>query len=290
MVLIMGCNAEQTTVNPMVLVQNERAFAAATAEKGMRDGFLEFIADDGILFVPGAINGREHYEASPQRPGLLTWQPIYAEISSSGDLGYTTGPWEWRAETMADTPEVSGHYNTIWKLQPDSTWKFVIDIGVAHDPHQAVPPPLTLKVLQRSDDAESVNYDEARSELVQAEYTFSSASATEGLVAAYVSRICNDVRYYRMGEFPIQGVSAVTTALGLVDGTWTWEPNHADVSRNGDFGYTYGVSTLAVGDTVSRFSYAHIWRKSESGVWQLTLDIHIPLPPPSTPVEEETGG
>lgn len=289
MVWPMGCNAGETTVDPMVLVQNEQAFGADAAANGMRGGFLAHIADDGVLFIPQAVNGKAHYEAAEKSPGLLTWTPIYAEISSGGDLGWTTGPWDWRAATMADTPQVSGHYVTIWKLQPDSTWKFVFDMGVAHNPHPSPPPPPALKVLDRPDAAGDLTLNQARYELGKLERVFTSASASQGLVAAYAVAMANDIRLYRMGEFPIQGVSAVAKALSLVDGTWTWAVNHAEVSPSGDLGYTFGVSTLAVNGTEAQFSFAHIWRRAENGEWQLALDIHIPLPPPA-PAEEETGG
>jgi len=272
----------------MVLVQNEQAFAAAVAARGMRDGFLEYLADDGVLFVPGAINGKEHYEASPQRSAQLAWVPGYAEIASGGDLGYSTGPWEWREDSAAEIG-IWGQYVTIWKLQPDSTWKFVLDIGVAHEAHQSSPASPAVRVLDLPDDHESVNLDLARADLIRVERSFSAASASEGLVAAYLSRITDDVRYLRMGEYAQRGVSAITTALSLIDGVWRWEPTYADVARYGDLGYTYGVSQLDLAGASVRYSYMRIWRRDESGQWKLALDVHIPLPLPA-PVEEVTGG
>jgi hypothetical protein len=50
------------------LVQMERDFARSAATKGTRDAFLEFIADDGILFQPAPINGKSSGpSASPAR-------------------------------------------------------------------------------------------------------------------------------------------------------------------------------------------------------------------------------
>ena len=286
---LMGCSAEKTTVDPMVLVHNERAFAADVADVGMRDGFLAHIAADGVLFVPEAVNGKAHYEASRRRRGHLSWFPIYAEISSGGDMGWTTGPWEWRQDSMDSLPQASGHYNTIWVLQPDSTWKFVFDMGVAHSPHQAAPPPLAIRALDMPSIDGDLTLDQARAELVQVERTFASTSASQGLVTAYVSRMANDIRCYRQGEYPIVGVSDVTTALSQIDGIWTWDVNHADVSQSCDLGYTFGVSRLDRAGASIQYSYGRIWRRGDDGAWQLTVDIHIPLPQPSTPVEEETG-
>ena len=41
------------------LVETENAFAKAVAEKGIKPAFLEFLADDGIMFLPAATNGKE---------------------------------------------------------------------------------------------------------------------------------------------------------------------------------------------------------------------------------------
>jgi len=37
------------------MVETERAFSLASEEKGIRESFAEFIADDGILFRPTPV-------------------------------------------------------------------------------------------------------------------------------------------------------------------------------------------------------------------------------------------
>src|SRR5436853_3401498 len=78
------------------LVAAERAFSKAAVDHGVREAFLMNLADDSTLFRPHAVNGKQWTEASPARPGLLTWFPIYADVSRDGDLGYTSGPYELR--------------------------------------------------------------------------------------------------------------------------------------------------------------------------------------------------
>ncbi|HEY6045474.1 MAG TPA: hypothetical protein VIU65_02660, partial [Pyrinomonadaceae bacterium] len=41
------------------LVDNERAFSRMSEEKGTRESFTEFIADDGVLFRPGPVTGKK---------------------------------------------------------------------------------------------------------------------------------------------------------------------------------------------------------------------------------------
>ena len=54
-------------MNLQALVEAERAFARAAATKGTRDAFLEFLADDGIVFQPGPINGKEFWRQRQPR-------------------------------------------------------------------------------------------------------------------------------------------------------------------------------------------------------------------------------
>jgi hypothetical protein len=49
-----------------------------------------------VVFRPMAVNGKQWYQQRPPSPGRLSWEPIYADISAAGDMGYTTGPWEFR--------------------------------------------------------------------------------------------------------------------------------------------------------------------------------------------------
>ncbi|PYM05340.1 MAG: hypothetical protein DMD82_11400, partial [Candidatus Rokuibacteriota bacterium] len=45
------------------LVASERAFAAMSVQKGMRDAFLEFLADDAIIFRPLPVIGKPIWQA-----------------------------------------------------------------------------------------------------------------------------------------------------------------------------------------------------------------------------------
>lgn len=76
----------------------EKAFARESVEKGMRTAFLDALSDDGVVFDPGSgtQNGKEVWQAKKDSAAILDWQPILAVVATSGDLGYTTGPWNYR--------------------------------------------------------------------------------------------------------------------------------------------------------------------------------------------------
>jgi ketosteroid isomerase-like protein len=118
------------------MVNTEQSFSKMAEEQNARDAFLAFIADDGLLFRPGAVNGKKWMQEHPVPPSdknpLLAWQPAFAGMSASGDMGFTTGPWEFKADRSDEKPSGYGHFVTVWKKQADGTWKFVVDLGISH--------------------------------------------------------------------------------------------------------------------------------------------------------------
>ena len=113
----------------------DRAFNQATARQRAA-GWMQFMAPDGALIRPAAtLTGPAVREAVTRMFAdtsfTLTWEPLQADVGTSGDLGYTVGRWEARYRTEQGAPATStGRYLTIWKLQPDRSWKVVQDIGV----------------------------------------------------------------------------------------------------------------------------------------------------------------
>ena len=62
----------------------------------------------------------------------LTWSPVAADISASGDLGYTYGTFEFRSKDKEGKETVNhGKYMSVWKKQADGSWKVAVDMGNA---------------------------------------------------------------------------------------------------------------------------------------------------------------
>jgi hypothetical protein len=105
------------------MVQAEKNFASTSLVASTKEAFVKFIDTAGIVFEKGdPVNGFELYTKSERRPGILTWEPEYAEISSSNDFGFTTGPWKYYANTLKDDPLAKGHFITVWHLESIITW------------------------------------------------------------------------------------------------------------------------------------------------------------------------
>jgi len=263
-----------------VMVQTEQAFSRMAAEKDTRDAFMAFIADDGLLFRPTAVNGKQWMREHPVPPSdkhpLLAWQPAFAGMAAAGDLGFTTGPWEFKADVKDETPSGYGHFVTLWKKQADGSWKFVVDLGISHplsggpqtlwQPTEPKPP----AKIQRVDVAS------ASRNLVNWERDYLLVSGKHGLASAFTYYASPDVRLYRFGSLPFIGRNAAIKALQAAKGEVSWTTTAADVSRSGDLGYTYGTCEITDASKVTeRGSYVRIWKK-EGRQWQLVLDVANP--------------
>src|SRR2546427_5630986 len=124
------------------MVETERAFSRTSEEKGIRESFAQFIADDGILFRPGPVLGKKWMQEHPLPASTtrqwLSWQPIFAAVSRAGDLGYTSGPWEFKNDIKDATPAKFGNFMTVWKKQADGSWKFALDLGISNPEPKAL--------------------------------------------------------------------------------------------------------------------------------------------------------
>lgn len=115
------------------IVEQERAFSAASVAKTTRDAFMEYLSDDSLLFRPGPVPGKMFIRNRPAPPGKLSWAPTYADAASSEDIGYTSGPYEFRKVEMTETPQSWGHYVSIWRKQRDGAWKVEVELGISHE-------------------------------------------------------------------------------------------------------------------------------------------------------------
>jgi ketosteroid isomerase-like protein len=115
------------------IIETEKAFAQASIDKGTKNAFLEFLNKESIVFDKSTpVNGVEYWQNIDFK-GVTTWQPVLAEISGSSDLAYTIGNFQFHNNTVEEKPSSFGSFVTLWKKQPDNTWKVAVDMGVTHD-------------------------------------------------------------------------------------------------------------------------------------------------------------
>jgi ketosteroid isomerase-like protein len=60
---------------------------------------------------------------------------MFTDVSDDGTLGYNWGRYEWRGPGADGHPIIKGgFFLTIWKRQPDGTWRYVMDTGAPDRP------------------------------------------------------------------------------------------------------------------------------------------------------------
>lgn len=259
--------------DPSVIAQAERSFSKLAVEKGIRTSFLQFLAEDSVVFHGGPVNGKKFYEAQPDSSGILYWQPQVVEISSAGDLGYSTGPWEFRKQSMQEKPVAYGAFASIWKKQPDGTFKVTVDLGCTYPGSTVTVASLEDAKIEAAEpgmasrDVEAEKEEEA---LMQKDREFSNASKKKS-DAAYAMYAADNVRILRDGIEPVTGKSKIKTAIPD-SGKLSWDPVGVGISASGDLGYTYGTSILE-SDAPIKGSYLHVWKHQQDGSWKLVLDV-----------------
>ena len=119
------------------LKQLEGEFMKAALEHGSA-GYMSYYADNAAELPNGAdvISGKENIAKTmgflDDKNNRLTWSPVAADISASGDLGYTYGTFEFRAKDKDGKETVDhGKYMSVWKKQADGSWKVAVDMGNA---------------------------------------------------------------------------------------------------------------------------------------------------------------
>jgi hypothetical protein len=106
-------------------VEAERAFAANAQKLGQWTAFRKWAAPDALMFTPQPVNAHEFLKPLKDPPVAVFWWPGRSYVSCDGTYAVNTGPWvrEWGKSV--------GYFTTVWKRQPDGSWKWIYDAGDA---------------------------------------------------------------------------------------------------------------------------------------------------------------
>jgi ketosteroid isomerase-like protein len=255
------------------LVDAERSFARTSLSKGTKEAFLSVLAEDSVLFKPRAVAGKKWMQDNPAPTSQLSWAPELADISRAGDLGYTTGPWEFRRSAQ-DPPTAFGHYVTMWRKQSTGEWKVELDNGIGHTKAQQPYKVDSPKLAAGNGPASTSEIGKANASIQASDRT---ASASLG------SYFADEMRLYREDHFPFIGKVAATKHLSQNPGTLTTSPIASMVSASADLGYTYGTAEFKPRDVSKQMEYANylrIWKKQRDGSWKIVLDLLSDAPKP----------
>jgi ketosteroid isomerase-like protein len=251
------------------IYETERAFEKAVAEKGMNDGFIEFLTADGLLFQPDIINGREAWRKRPKSPASLTWNPIWIEVSSNGALAYSIGNGVYKPKGKDDATEYYSHYLSIWRREPGGEYRAVVDVGINHEK-----PPVSVTEWK----SPNVNGNEKlQNSAGDHSVQFYAAVESAGSDKAYKSYFADDGFLMRDGRLPFIGKKAATAYLESQKHRIKFAKRKSFIEA-GDLAWvTSGYSLVdKSGVEIEKGNFIQVW-KLRNGKWQIAADVLAPV-------------
>ena len=259
------------------IYDTERAFEKMVAERGIKDGFIEFLSPLGVLFRPEAVNGRESWRSRPASPAALTWNPIKIEVSSNGALGYSIGNSIFRPKGKDDSNQFYGHYLSVWTRQPNGEYRAALDTGVNHEK------PAVVESNWKPGPTPATELNEKKTFAGDSSQGFFQMTDSRGAARAYKAYAADDIYLFRDGMAPLVGRDAALDFLNDQKLPVRFAKRKSFVEA-GDLAYVYSTYTLTdkSGVEKEKGSFVQVW-KLRNGRWRIAADVFIPIaPPPKT--------
>jgi ketosteroid isomerase-like protein len=271
---VAGAHAEDVELEKAVgsLIAAEKAYDKLAGEKGFREASISVFADDAVIFAPNAVNGKKFWREAKNDP-LISWRPVFASISQSGELGYTTGPWESSKSRDVQKPDAFGDFVTIWRKNKDGAWKIALDVGLDHPQPQETEAEIRTSVPNSAmPHSESANTD-----LEKAQRSFAESLKDDG-ADAVIDNASDDIRVYRSGQLAAVGKKDAEKMLAKEDAKTTRAPSGTGIANPVDLAYEYGEYASERDKIREHGIYLCIWRLESDGAWKIALDLQKSAP------------
>jgi ketosteroid isomerase-like protein len=270
LVLVSACaHAPASSVSSAPVIAAERAFAADAAVRGWAAAFRTAAAPDATMLAPGPVSAHEQLaEIEGGGATTLDWRPAFAGIASSGDFGFTTGPFLFRGREG-----IAGHYFTVWRQQPDGPWKWIFDAGTAvRDPGPAV-----------ASDAMIPTLPVAASGVGSAQAAIDEVNALERRIfrarpeprRQMIARLADAVRLNRPGRAAAVGREAAAEAASATALDPSETPLRIEAAAGGDMVFVLGRTAWPDGDRRREGYSARMWQRQADG-WRIVFDEIVP--------------
>jgi ketosteroid isomerase-like protein len=118
---------------PEVVTEAERQFADTMARRDFA-AFPNYISEEAVFLGsecnrrvlrgrPAIVAAWKAFFDGPSAP--FSWSPDFVQVLDSGGLALSSGP------VRSPTGELTGRFNSIWRLEADRRWRVVFDQGSA---------------------------------------------------------------------------------------------------------------------------------------------------------------
>jgi ketosteroid isomerase-like protein len=130
------CSTSVTGNGKEEIINADQAFSALSKEMGMKHAFLQYAAQDVVMLRENSFPQKgknaleERFRTISDTGFVLIWEPLFADVAASGELGYSYGIYTSTSKDAEGRPTVEkGTYATVWKKDMNGDWKFVLDTG-----------------------------------------------------------------------------------------------------------------------------------------------------------------
>jgi hypothetical protein len=258
------------------LVAAENYFSALAKKNGSKEAFLKVSDDESLIFRPDPVKVKDFYgKGTVDGPGQLSWVPVYAKISQSGDWGFTTGPYTFLSSPDAEPSY--GQYLSVWKADFKGVWKLALDLGISHqkpikEPELNFTDPISVKFNKQISPARL----KQRQEIITTTDKLYSNTLMKDQSLAHDVFMAENVRLLFPGEEPIIGKARINNFVGKNQITIESEPLRADRALGSDLAYSYGIAYVTKNKVITKYHYVRFWESQEEHKWNVILEIYTP--------------
>lgn len=249
----MGANAQSE------IAMAEQAFAQMAKDSGTKKAFLAFLDSNSLVFYKGQSQDALPFwkSLSPNR-SLLLWKPVYTGMAASGEMGFSTGPYEQR-EVPTGPVTASGSYSSVWVKNNRGEWKVLIDLGMPYAP-SLFQKDWGLTELSGLSPAAAASWQ-------QVEPEFITRYRQQGN-KAFLPFLCAQSWFNLQGQAPLHTVKNIKAGLQHLPPDLQFEYLGGGISDGGDLFYAYGTVTR----NGNKENYLRVWGHEQAG-WKLLLQV-----------------
>jgi ketosteroid isomerase-like protein len=247
-------NAQQVSE----IINAENSFASYAKEYNTRDAFLNFCDSNGVVFNQGkAINAKKAFSGSKVSNDKLLWQPAFVGIAASGELGFSTGPFEKRP-SLTDTITYGGAFSTIWHKTENGEWKFLADLGIILGKT-----PMAVDQVKKASVGKKTNKGIDDVKNLDAQFI---AAYKENAEKAYSNHLHKDACLNLKNAILLQGEEQWLKVMKTIPTGLEMTPMEAGISKAGDLAYVYGLVKFEGKNE----NYLRVWQNTSKG-WKIVL-------------------
>lgn len=241
------------------VINAENSFAGYAKAYNTKDAFLNFCDSNAVVFNQGnAINAKKAFSRLKPSSDKLLWQPAFAGIAASGDLGFSTGPYEKRP-SLTDTITYGGAFSTIWRKTEDGQWKFLVDMGVTLGNA-----PMAVQQVKKASVGKKTSLKEIEN-VKNLDLQFISAYK-ENAEKAYTTHLHKEACLNLKNAILLLGESQWSKVINSIPTGLEMTPMEAGISKAGDLAYVYGLVTFEG----KKENYLRVWQNTAKG-WKIIL-------------------